>query len=98
MMLFFFFQAEDGIRDTSVTGVQTCALPISLRSSGVGAHGQFAGRVGLRKAFDDRLELVEESSDLRGHVGGRCFGEGIAIWGVCQELLVQGYQCLYIDA
>src|SRR5437762_14147995 len=29
---FFFFQAEDGIRDTSVTGVQTCALPISLRS------------------------------------------------------------------
>src|SRR5260370_4700194 len=29
MMLFFFFQAEDGIRDSSVTGVQTCALPIS---------------------------------------------------------------------
>src|SRR5437764_13633119 len=28
---FFFFQAEDGIRDTSVTGVQTCALPISVR-------------------------------------------------------------------
>ena len=26
--MFFFFQAEDGIRDTSVTGVQTCALPI----------------------------------------------------------------------
>src|SRR5438046_4473887 len=29
MFLFFFFQAEDGIRDWSVTGVQTCALPIS---------------------------------------------------------------------
>src|SRR5260370_37342264 len=28
-MCFFFFQAEDGIRDSSVTGVQTCALPIS---------------------------------------------------------------------
>src|SRR5256886_3506036 len=28
---FFFFQAEDGIRDLTVTGVQTCALPISLR-------------------------------------------------------------------
>src|SRR5207245_3733493 len=27
--LFFFFQAEDGIRDATVTGVQTCALPIS---------------------------------------------------------------------
>ena len=28
-MFFFFFQAEDGIRDHCVTGVQTCALPIS---------------------------------------------------------------------
>src|SRR5258706_7984099 len=28
---FFFFQAEDGIRDWSVTGVQTCALPIFVR-------------------------------------------------------------------
>src|SRR5256885_7739414 len=28
-MCFFFFQAEDGIRDYKVTGVQTCALPIS---------------------------------------------------------------------
>src|SRR6266404_4907053 len=28
-MIFFFFQAEDGIRDKLVTGVQTCALPIS---------------------------------------------------------------------
>src|SRR3712207_7407437 len=28
---FFFFQAEDGIRDIGVTGVQTCALPICLR-------------------------------------------------------------------
>ena len=30
LYVFFFFQAEDGIRDTSVTGVQTCALPIYL--------------------------------------------------------------------
>src|SRR5215813_14371417 len=30
-MFFFFFQAEDGIRDADVTGVQTCALPIWLR-------------------------------------------------------------------
>src|SRR5256885_7102962 len=29
---FFFFQAEDGIRDYKVTGVQTCALPISEKS------------------------------------------------------------------
>src|SRR2546422_2430831 len=29
LFFFFFFQAEDGIRDVAVTGVQTCALPIS---------------------------------------------------------------------
>src|SRR2546429_275319 len=29
-VVFFFFQAEDGIRDVAVTGVQTCALPISI--------------------------------------------------------------------
>src|SRR2546422_8305670 len=28
LLFFFFFQAEDGIRDVAVTGVQTCALPI----------------------------------------------------------------------
>src|SRR5699024_8096024 len=32
VILYFFFQAEDGIRDRNVTGVQTCALPISLRA------------------------------------------------------------------
>src|SRR5256885_5121017 len=31
LVLFFFFQAEDGIRDYKVTGVQTCALPICDR-------------------------------------------------------------------
>src|SRR5688572_33497162 len=30
-MTFFFFQAEDGIRDLTVTGVQTCALPICFQ-------------------------------------------------------------------
>src|SRR5256885_2677208 len=30
LFFFFFFQAEDGIRDYKVTGVQTCALPISF--------------------------------------------------------------------
>src|SRR5438874_3235929 len=37
MVFFFFFQAEDGIRDLYVTGVQTCALPISRRWSSVRA-------------------------------------------------------------
>src|SRR5699024_5864468 len=34
--IFFFFQAEDGIRDRNVTGVQTCALPIYADPSGLG--------------------------------------------------------------
>src|SRR5437870_8994298 len=33
-VFFFFFQAEDGIRDGHVTGVQTCALPIWIRVEG----------------------------------------------------------------
>src|SRR5256885_2864539 len=35
MLHFFFFQAEDGIRDYKVTGVQTCALPILPPAVGV---------------------------------------------------------------
>src|SRR5687767_10856361 len=35
--VFFFFQAEDGIRDKLVTGVQTCALPISEAAAALGA-------------------------------------------------------------
>src|SRR5207253_6562371 len=45
----FFFQAEDGIRDGHVTGVQTCALPISVAISGVclTAVEIAAGRIGF---------------------------------------------------
>src|SRR5438309_6012200 len=49
--MFFFFQAEDGIRDGTVTGVQTCALPISLAFGGedfpLCAHGRLAERGGF---------------------------------------------------
>src|SRR5256884_3111169 len=43
--LIFFFQAEDGIRDVAVTGVQTCALPISAVGAG-GAWRRCAVRGG----------------------------------------------------
>src|SRR5258706_9192059 len=45
LMLFFFFQAEDGIRDWSVTGVQTCALPISGRLTRVRRRRNPGGRL-----------------------------------------------------
>src|SRR5690606_27274153 len=46
-LLFFFFQAEDGIRDFHVTGVQTCALPIFIiaemkRGNGIMTHADLA--------------------------------------------------------
>src|SRR2546429_1611304 len=52
-VLTFFFQAEDGIRDVAVTGVQTCALPISTTRPG------FAGR--RRRSRPPRRSAVAES-------------------------------------
>src|SRR5260370_22022421 len=43
MVVSFFFQAEDGIRDSSVTGVQTCALPISKLVPGLYRGAQAKG-------------------------------------------------------
>src|SRR5438046_612532 len=70
--VYFFFQAEDGIRDWSVTGVQTCALPISQQSSAAhraqpgpcefGAGGQRV-RVFLR----DRVKVIGPFVDLPLH-------------------------------
>src|SRR2546430_17624733 len=47
----FFFQAEDGIRDLTVTGVQTCALPIANTLSGAGQLRIGRGRVVGRQAL-----------------------------------------------
>src|SRR3989337_3150818 len=52
---FFFFQAEDGIRDATVTGVQTCALPISKggaldKQGGLQNEGLGKQQVGDRKS------------------------------------------------
>src|SRR5256886_9546202 len=45
---FFFFQAEDGIRDLTVTGVQTCALPISPAARPACGEGPPPARCGGR--------------------------------------------------
>src|SRR5439155_9595569 len=49
----FFFQAEDGIRDGHVTGVQTCALPISGRL-GRGLQGRATARLSSRGGLQAR--------------------------------------------
>src|SRR6266536_6667760 len=65
---FFFFQAEDGIRDPLVTGVQTCALPILSRPArSRGAEGSRGRGVGQTSGEQDRKSVVEgKSVDLGG--------------------------------
>src|SRR5437868_11798894 len=53
-IFFFFFQAEDGIRDRNVTGVQTCALPISDQlAEDVRIEEQAAERLGQARVVVD---------------------------------------------
>src|SRR6267378_7143268 len=70
----FFFQAEDGIRDLYVTGVQTCALPICLARVNVSGWcqaqpagelcAQVADDVTEKIAGDDDIELTRVADDL----------------------------------
>src|SRR5436305_14861454 len=86
-MLFFFFQAEDGIRDADVTGVQTCALPIfpgtPATVDGVpgtwrvdpGAIGKsFEGRTALLSPFDRLIHDRDRALDRseERRVGKEC--------------------------
>src|SRR2546430_9499196 len=65
---YFFFQAEDGIRDLTVTGVQTCALPICAGRRGDQHRGlRAAPRVGRPRRHRDRKSVVwGKSVDLGG--------------------------------
>src|SRR5207245_6509028 len=81
----FFFQAEDGIRDATVTGVQTCALPIfghplaqvlelSVRGDVQGLHHRLdhAGHALLERGEDARalgVELLDRSLRALAQVG-----------------------------
>src|SRR2546422_2233369 len=60
---FFFFQAEDGIRDVAVTGVQTCALPIShdREDERLRLHGLRESLNGKQDYHDGRPLRNEES-------------------------------------
>src|SRR5438046_9916822 len=66
MFSVFFFQAEDGIRDWSVTGVQTCALPISIkagaRSNGLAMHPD-GKRLYLTNGGDASVMVIDTAAD-----------------------------------
>src|SRR4051794_41814277 len=75
-LLFFFFQAEDGIRDGRVTGVQTCALPISnpLASCG-GCLASFV-RTARRQSSRPSPASVEAMRSEESRVGKECRTRG----------------------
>src|SRR5689334_5764638 len=73
LLHFFFFQAEDGIRDGTVTGVQTCALPIyrMKREFGVEANvgaPEVAYREAIRKPVEVEGKFIKQSGG-RGQYG-----------------------------
>src|SRR2546430_13913668 len=87
-MFFFFFQAEDGIRDLTVTGVQTCALPIFLDepTTGLDIQSRAALWDEVRRLADSGVtvflttQYLEEADVLADRVGiidrGKIVAEG----------------------
>src|SRR5256884_2972583 len=79
-LCFFFFQAEDGIRDVAVTGVQTCALPILGHwITGISGHASRARRRCKHELFrcgicERRLLPISFSGRKRIHRPSTCPG------------------------
>src|SRR3712207_8652813 len=79
----FFFQAEDGIRDIGVTGVQTCALPIfELPSNGAQIAARRAGecarandRAGVASVYHPNVVLEDRRRGLRSRSEERRVGK-----------------------
>src|SRR5690606_39612719 len=84
----FFFQAEDGIRDFHVTGVQTCALPISL--GGVVRADLDVDRLGLPAAvLDVGAPVVETTAGRAAPRRGGVADRKSVVYGRNVVLMVQ---------
>src|SRR6266550_8043524 len=82
LFFFFFFQAEDGIRDVAVTGVQTCALPIWYPrredddQTSVNEEVRAAARSyqeSWNRSADPFVGLVKGFAETAADAGGRLF-------------------------
>src|SRR5699024_11629175 len=75
---FFFFQAEDGIRYRNVTGVQTCALPISMTTR-LDSSGAKSGQRNFRWAWSTPVSTAPMPSRTSGggNISRNCAGD----WG-----------------
>src|SRR5256885_4215857 len=87
IVLFFFFQAEDGIRDYKVTGVQTCALPISQREVfkiALGAQGWVAWH-----GDSPQFALMWAARATLPHLSSSCLRKAASAWEIgrasCRE-------------
>src|SRR5256886_13602865 len=99
-VVFFFFQAEDGIRDLTVTGVQTCALPISAPgrswatgSPGTGSRWPAAGSTcgtatptGSTRTWENSAALWSGSTPHRRRSGERRGGKECRSRGAAYHL------------
>src|SRR2546426_3318234 len=90
-LYFFFFQAEDGIRDYKVTGVQTCALPISKLRHTTDRRRARAGAFRL-PARDTRGEADVGEPERAARTECRPF-TGVRIWDARSEERRVGKEC-----
>src|SRR5690606_39603614 len=83
----FFFQAEDGIRDFHVTGVQTCALPIWVRLNSVSRVGEvidwFTGSTSVASLRSDQV------MPRRGASPDRLLGR--TLWQITWQTILADY-------
>src|SRR3712207_7383342 len=74
----FFFQAEDGIRDIGVTGVQTCALPIS--------RGHFLANAAWASRKDARDAVVAARGAFAKWSGATAYNRGQVLYRVAEVM------------
>src|SRR2546428_5572125 len=86
VIFFFFFQAEDGIRDLIVTGVQTCALPIYPSAGG---FENATCWVTLYKTSGRRVEICTWWHAL--YRQGDCFCRNVRVAGVHFEVKIDAF-------
>src|SRR5438094_4229028 len=80
-LFFFFFQAEDGIRDRTVTGVQTCALPIyPPPPAGPSLHVVHLAQLGAHQPLDQLHVRVVAGLEPNGQIGRASCREKCRSW------------------
>src|SRR2546429_3097560 len=91
VLLFFFFQAEDGIRDVAVTGVQTCALPIFVEGLAQRiADGDVPPFLADKRILSLDLSLIVAGTKYRGQFEER-------LKTIMKELMESQNAIVFID-